>query len=150
MDSDYNFDSRPNEKAPAYTGPVLFYTDEVVDHFTHPRNVGELPEAETDGFARVGDPACGDEMRMWISVRDGRVARATFKSYGCPGAISTSSMTTVLAQGKTIEEAKAISDDDIVSALRGLPENKRHCSLLGVRALRAALEDYERRKANAG
>ncbi len=146
MDSESEIDMYADNREPVYQGPVLFYTDEVIDHFTNPRNMGELSEAETDGFARIGDPACGDEMMMWISVRDGRINRATFKSFGCPGAISTSSMTTVLALGKTIEEARALTDDDIVGALKGLPENKRHCSLLGVRALRAALEDYGKRQ----
>lgn len=145
MDSDSETDTNEGNDKPVYRGPVLFYTDEVIDHFTHPRNVGEMPESETDGYARVGDPGCGDEMEMWISVRDGRIERASFKSYGCPGAISTSSMATVLAQGKTIPEARALSDDDIVNALKGLPENKKHCSLLGIRALHAALEDYEKR-----
>jgi len=130
----------------AYSGPVLYYTEAVIDHFTNPRNVGELPPSEVDGYARIGDPGCGDEMDLWISVRHGRIARIGFKSYGCPGAISTSSMLTVLADGRTVEEARRISDDDVVGALGGIPENKQHCSLLGVQALRAALDDYERRR----
>jgi nitrogen fixation protein NifU and related proteins len=130
-----------------YTGPILYYTDAVIDHFTNPRNAGELEPEETSGFATVGDPGCGDEMRLWISVRDGRIARIAFKSYGCPGAISTSSMLTVLAEGRTVEEACRISDDDVVSALGGIPENKKHCSLLGVLALQAALKDYACRAA---
>lgn len=149
MGSDLGSDSDPAAAegggTAAYAGPVLFYTDEVIDHFTRPRNVGELPPEETDGFARIGDPACGDEMKLWISVREGRIARIAFKSYGCPGAISTSSMATELALGKTLAEAKALTDDDVVNALRGLPANKRHCSLLGIRALHAAVEDYESR-----
>ncbi|MDX9959207.1 MAG: iron-sulfur cluster assembly scaffold protein [Spirochaetia bacterium] len=128
-----------------YAGPVLYYTDAVIDHFSNPRNVGELAPEETSGFATVGDPGCGDEMQLWLSVREGRIARIAFKSYGCPGAISTSSMLTVLAEGKTVEEAGLISDDDVVAALGGIPENKKHCSLLGVQALQAALEDYARR-----
>lgn len=129
------------------SGPVLFYNDTVVDHFTNPRNVGELDERETDGFAVVGDPSCGDQMKLWISARDGRISKIAFKSYGCPGAISTSSMLTVLAEGRTLEEAARITDDDVVDALGGIPERKRHCSLLGVRALRAALEDLAGRRA---
>jgi len=128
-----------------YAAPILYYTDAVIDHFTNPRNVGELEPEETSGFATVGDPGCGDEMRLWISVRAGRIARIAFKSYGCPGAISTSSMLTVLAEGKTVEDAGQISDDDVVAALGGIPENKKHCSLLGVQALQAALEDFARR-----
>lgn len=131
----------------SYTGPILYYTAAVIDHFTNPRNVGELEPEETSGFATVGDPGCGDEMRLWISVRDDRIARIAFKSYGCPGAISTSSMLTVLAEGKALEEAVLISDDDVVTALGGIPENKKHCSLLGVQALQAALEDYVQRVA---
>jgi len=150
MDSDLTTDSDPGAAEGrgenAYSGPVLFYTDEVIEHFTRPRNVGELAEDETDGFARIGDPACGDEMKLWISVRDGRIARIAFKSYGCPGAISTSSMATELALGKTLAEAKSLTDDDVVNALRGLPANKRHCSLLGIRAIHAAIEDYESRR----
>ncbi len=131
-----------------YTGPILYYTDAVIDHFTNPRNVGELAPEETSGFATIGDPGCGDEMRLWISVQDGRIARIAFKSYGCPGAISTSSMLTTLAEGKSVEAASRISDDDVVATLGGIPENKKHCSLLGVQALQAALADYSRRVAN--
>ena len=150
MDSESNRDSGESRREPVYAGPILYYTEEVIDHFTHPRNVGEIPENEASGFARIGDPACGDEMKLWISVHEGRIDRVAFKSYGCPGAISTSSMATALAQGKTIDEVKRLSDDDVVNALGGLPENKRHCSLLGIRALHAAIEDYETRAGEAG
>ncbi len=127
------------------SGPILYYSAEVIDHFTKPRNVGTLPPEETDGYAKVGDAGCGDEMELWLSIREGRIVRIAFKSYGCPGAISTSSMLTVLADGKTIEEAKLITDDDVVTALRGIPENKKHCSLLGVQALKAAITAFEAR-----
>jgi len=127
-------------------GPVLFYNEVVIDHFMKPRNVGELSEADTDGFGLVGDPACGDQMKLWIAVRDDRIDRIAFKSFGCPGAIATSSMLTALAQGETIEAARRISDDDVIEALGGIPEKKRHCSLLGVRALQAAIEDWEQRR----
>jgi len=139
-----NDESIPSEKS--YQGPVLFYSDAVIDHFTNPRNVGELPDEETDGFAKIGDPGCGDEMKLWIMVRKGRIEKIAFKSYGCPGAISTSSMLTELAEGRLIDEALAISDDEVVNALGGIPENKKHCSLLGVRALRAAIADFEGRR----
>jgi len=129
----------------SYQGPVLFYSDAVIDHFSNPRNVGELGDDETDGYAKVGDPGCGDEMKLWIQVREGRISRIAFKSYGCPGAISTSSMLTALAKGRTVEEALLITDDEVVNALGGIPENKKHCSLLGVRALQAAIRDYEAR-----
>lgn len=125
---------------------MLFYNDVVLGHFMEPRNVGELAEEDTDGFGLVGDPACGDQMKLWISVEEGRIARIAFKSFGCPGAIATSSMLSVLTEGKLVEEARTITDDDVIGALGGIPERKRHCSLLGVRALLAALEDWERRK----
>jgi nitrogen fixation NifU-like protein len=126
-------------------GPQLFYNEVVIDHFVNPRNVGELAEEDTDGYALVGDPSCGDQMKLWIAVKQGRIARIAFRSFGCPGAIATSSMLTALAEGRTIEEARRITDDDVVEALGGIPERKRHCSLLGVRALHAAIEDWQRR-----
>jgi nitrogen fixation NifU-like protein len=140
----------PNkEERPESSGPVLFYNDAVIDHFVNPRNVGELDEAETDGYGLVGDPSCGDQMKLWISVRSSRIDKIAFKSFGCPGAIATSSMLTHLAKGKTIEEAKQITDDDVIEALGGIPERKRHCSLLGVLALQAAIRDWERRLIDA-
>lgn len=140
---------RQGSDLPEETGPVLYYTEAVLDHFQNPRNVGELAEAETDGFGLVGDPTCGDQMKLWIAVRDGRIARIAFKSFGCPGAIATSSMLTALADGRTLDEARRITDDEVVEALGGIPEKKRHCSLLGVRALQAALDDWERRRSAA-
>ena len=137
-------DKKSNEQ-PEYSGPVLFYNEHVIDHFTNPRNVGELPENETDGYGLVGDPFCGDQMKLWISVRSERIDKIAFKSFGCPGAIATSSMLTDLAKGKSIKEAKCITDDDVVEALGGIPERKRHCSLLGVLALQAAIKDWETR-----
>jgi len=130
---------------PAYAGPVLFYNETVIDHFTNPRNVGELRKLRTDGYALVGDPVCGDQMKLWIFVKSDRIADIKFRSFGCPGAIATSSMLTVLAKGKTIEEAKQITDDDVVEALGGIPAKKRHCSLLGVKALQAAIKNYEKK-----
>lgn len=131
---------------PEYTGPVLFYNDDVIEHFMNPRNVGELSESETDGYGLVGDPSCGDQMKLWISVRSGCIDKIAFKSFGCPGAIATSSMLTVLAKDRSVEEAKQITDDDVVEALGGIPERKKHCSLLGVLALQAAIKDWETRQ----
>ena len=131
---------------PEYSGPVLFYSESVVDHFMNPRNAGELAESETDGYGLVGDPSCGDQMKLWISVRLGRIDKIAFKSFGCPGAIATSSMLTDLAKGKAIEEARCITDDDVIEALGGIPERKKHCSLLGVLALQAAIKDWETRQ----
>ena len=125
-------------------GPVLFYNELVIDHFSNPRNVGEMPDA--DGYALVGDPSCGDQMKLWITVKEGRISGIKFKSFGCPGAIATSSMATVLTLGKTLAEAKLLTDDDVILALGGIPENKRHCSLMGVNALLAAIYDYEKKQ----
>ncbi|MCU0663516.1 MAG: iron-sulfur cluster assembly scaffold protein [Myxococcota bacterium] len=133
------------ESSEEITGPVLYYNEAVIDHFMNPRHVGELSEAETDGFGVVGDPACGDQMKLWIAVQDGRIAKIAFKSFGCPGAIATSSMLTALAAGETIDTARGITDDDVIEALGGIPERKRHCSLLGVRALHAAIDEWEQR-----
>jgi len=135
---------------PAYSGPVIYYNQTVIEHFTRPRHVGELTPGETDGFGLVGDPSCGDQMKLWICVRSGRIAKIAFKSFGCPGAIATSSMLTVLAQGKSIEAAKNITDDDVIEALGGIPERKKHCSLLGVRALKAAITDWESMQVGPG
>ena len=132
------------EEPQAHAGPVLFYTEKVIDHFSHPRNVGEMPDA--DGYAIIGDPSCGDQMKLWIKVRDGKISDIKFKSFGCPGAIATSSMATVLAEGKTITEAKQLTDDDVILALGGIPENKRHCSLMGINALLGAIKDYEKKQ----
>ncbi len=130
-------------EAPA--APVISYNEVVLDHFLHPHNVGELAKADTDGFVVVGDSSCGDQMKLWISVRNQRIAKIAFQSFGCPGAIATSSMLTVLAEGRTIEEARLITDDDVVEALGGIPAKKRHCSLLGVQALQAVIDDWEKR-----
>ncbi|MBN1568630.1 MAG: iron-sulfur cluster assembly scaffold protein [Acidobacteria bacterium] len=131
---------------PEYSGPILYYSEAVIDHFMNPRNVGELPENETDGYGLVGDPSCGDQMKLWISVRSGHIDKIAFKSFGCPGAIATSSMLTDLAKGKSIDEARRITDDEVVEALGGIPERKKHCSLLGVMALQAAIRDWESRQ----
>jgi nitrogen fixation NifU-like protein len=127
------------------SGPVLFYNEIVMEHVRDPRNVGEMSNDEADGFSESGDPGCGDMLKLWIKVESGKIADIKFKTFGCPGAISTSSMMTVLAKGKTIEEAKKITDDEVVEALGGIPEQKRHCSLLGVSALHEAIRDYEGR-----
>jgi nitrogen fixation NifU-like protein len=139
------YKKNPEEEPVTHNGPVLFYNELVIDHFTNPRNVGELTDA--DGYALVGDPSCGDQMKLWIKVKDGIISDIKFKSYGCPGAIATSSMTTVLAIGKSTDKARLITDDDVVLALKGIPENKKHCSLMGINALLAAIEDYEKRSA---
>ena len=132
---------KPPHAQPAQdTGPLLFYNDLIIDHFTNPRNVGELENP--DGEAVVGDPSCGDQMKVAIKVTNNRIADIKFKSYGCPGAIATSSMMTELTKGKNIEDARKLTDDDVVIALGGVPERKRHCSLMGVTGLLEAINDY--------
>jgi nitrogen fixation NifU-like protein len=124
-------------------GPVLFYNELVADHSTNPRNVGRI--ADADGSAHVGDPSCGDSMQLWIKVDKGRIADVKFQSSGCAGAVATSSMTTVLAKGKTMEEAKRITDAHVILALKGIPSRDGSCILSGISALREAIKDYERK-----
>ncbi len=126
-----------------HQGPILFYNELVIDHFINPRNVGEMLDQDADGFALVGDPECGDQMKLWIKVEDDIITNVKFKSFGCPGAIATSSMATVLAKDKTIQEVKQLTDDDVIKALGGIPEHKEHCSLMGVGSLHEAIKDYE-------
>jgi len=115
------------------------YTPRAMDHFLHPRNVGLVEDP--DGMGRYGDPTCGDFLEVTIRVEKDVITEIGFRVHGCPGAISTSSAMTVLVKGKPIQHALNLTDDDIIDHLGGLPENKRHCSLLGVQALRAAVAD---------
>jgi len=126
---------------------MAVYTDKVMDHFTNPRNVGEIPDA--DGIGKVGNPQCGDVMWLYISVKDDIITDIKFKTFGCGAAIATSSMITELARGKTIEEAKVISRKDVAEALDGLPPAKMHCSNLAADALGEAIKDYESKKGKA-
>lgn len=135
---------KPEEQPPQHAGPLIFYNDLVIDHFTNPRNVGEMENP--DGEAVVGDPSCGDQMKVEIKVENNNIVDIKFKSYGCPGAIATSSMMTELAKGKTLNEAQVLTDDDVVIALGGVPERKRHCSLMGVTGLLEAIKDYIRKQ----
>ena len=119
------------------------YSDTVIDHFMNPRNVGEVENP--DGVGQIGNVTCGDIMRMTIKVKDGRIEEIKFKTFGCGAAIAVSSMVTVMARGKTLEEAVKINRDDVAKALGGLPDKKLHCSNLGTDALKAAINDYWRR-----
>ena len=121
------------------------YSDKVLEHFKNPRNVGEIPDA--DGIGKVGNPVCGDVMFIYIKVKDDIITDIKFKTLGCGAAIATSSMITEMARGKTLEEAKKISRGDVADALDGLPPQKMHCSNLASDGLKAAIEDYEKRKA---
>lgn len=120
------------------------YTDKVMDHFKNPRNVGEIKDA--DGVGTVGNPVCGDMMTMYIKVKDGKIADVKFKTYGCGAAIATSSMTTELAMGKTVEEADQITRQNVADALDGLPPVKMHCSNLASDALREAIKDFRKKQ----
>jgi nitrogen fixation NifU-like protein len=120
------------------------YSEKVMDHFLHPRNVGEIPDA--NGIGNVGNPICGDVMRMYIKVENNIIVDAKFKTFGCGAAISTSSMVTEMVKGKTIDEALKISNKAVAQALGGLPPVKMHCSVLAEEALRSALKDYYQRQ----
>jgi len=133
---------KPNEST-LQSNTGSYYNVTVMDHFTNPRNIGEMTEEEADGSALLGDPSCGDQLRLWIKVQDNKIVDIKFKCFGCPGAIATSSMLTVLAKGKTIQQAKQLMDNDVIIALGGIPEIKKHCSLMGVGALHQAIKDYE-------
>lgn len=122
---------------------IEHYTDIAIEHFMCPRNIGSMVNA--DGEATCGDPECGDSMTVFIKVEDNIIKEISYLVFGCPGAVATSSITSVLAKGKTLEEAQKITEEDVIEALGGLPENKRHCSLLGVEALRKTIDDYHRK-----
>jgi nitrogen fixation protein NifU and related proteins len=120
------------------------YSEKVLDHFKNPRNVGEIKDA--DGVGSVGNPVCGDMMTMYIKVKDDKIEDVKFKTYGCGAAIATSSMTTELAKGKTLEEAEHISRQSVADALDGLPPVKMHCSNLAADALHEAIKDYRKKE----
>ena len=116
------------------------YSEKVMEHFRNPRNVGSIENP--DGVGQVGNPVCGDIMRLEIKVKDGRIEDVKFKTFGCGAAIATSSMVTELVKGKTLDEALAISNRTVAEALEGLPPVKMHCSNLAADALHKAIEDY--------
>ena len=119
---------------------MALYSDKVMDHFQHPRNVGKIDDA--DGIGEVGNAKCGDIMRMYIKVKDGIITDVKFNTFGCGSAIATSSMATELIKGKPISEALELSNKAVVEALDGLPTHKIHCSVLAEEAVRAAVKDY--------
>ena len=119
---------------------MALYSDKVMDHFQHPRNVGKIDDA--DGIGEVGNAKCGDIMRMYIKVKDDVITDCKFNTFGCGSAIATSSMATELIKGKPISEALELSNKAVVEALDGLPAHKIHCSVLAEEAVRAAVKDY--------
>lgn len=123
------------------------YTDLVMDHFRNPRNVGEVEDP--DGVGEIGNPVCGDVMRLTIKVDDGRISDIKFKTFGCGAAVATSSMVTELVMGKSLEEALEVSNRAVAEALGGLPAQKMHCSNLAADALHIAIDDYLERSGGA-
>ncbi|MCF8061631.1 MAG: Fe-S cluster assembly scaffold protein NifU [Deltaproteobacteria bacterium] len=121
------------------------YSKTVMDHFKNPRNVGTLEKP--DGVGEVGNPLCGDMMTIYLDVKDDHIEDIKFQTFGCGAAIAVSSMLTEIAKGKSLDEARRITNKDVAEALDGLPKNKLHCSNLGADALKAAIQDYEDRKA---
>lgn len=117
----------------------MLYSEKVMDHFDNPRNVGVLPDA--DGVGEVGNPVCGDIMKMYIKVKDNVITDVKFKTYGCTSAVASSSMATEMIKGHTIDEALKLSNKAVTEALDGLPQ-KIHCSVLAEEAVRAAVKDY--------
>lgn len=115
-----------------------------MDHFANPRNAGKMYSA--DGEGTIGDAKCGDQLSIYIKVYNDKITDIRFLVFGCAASIATSSMTTVLAKGKTLEEALKITEQDIINALDGLPEIKKHCSNLAVSALKIAIKDYEEKR----
>ena len=124
------------------------YSDKVLDHFRNPRNVGEI--ADADGIGEVGNPTCGDIMKVFIKVKDNVITDIKFKTFGCGAAIATSSMATELIKGKTIEEALKLTNRAVADALDGLPPVKMHCSVLAEDAIKSAIDDYLRKSTGVG
>ena len=116
------------------------YSEKVMDHFSNPRNVGEIPDA--NGVGTVGNAKCGDIMKMYLKVENGVIVDVKFKTFGCGAAIATSSMATEMVKGKTLQEALQLTNKAVADALDGLPPVKMHCSLLAEEAIHAAVEDY--------
>ena len=120
------------------------YSDKVMEHFKNPKNTGEIHDA--DGVGTVGNPVCGDLMTMYIKVKENKITDIKFKTFGCGAAIATSSMTTEMAKGKTLEEALKITRADVATSLGGLPPVKMHCSNLAADALHAAIKDFYKKR----
>lgn len=124
------------------------YSEKVMDHFMHPRNVGEIENP--DGVGNVGNPVCGDMMAFYIKVKDNRLEDVKFKTFGCGAAIAVSSIVSEMAIGRTLDEARNITAQLVADELEGLPKNKFHCSNLGAEALNNAIDDYLEKKEKQG
>jgi nitrogen fixation NifU-like protein len=124
------------------------YSPTVMDHFMHPRNVGEIENP--DGVGEVGNPVCGDMMTFYIKVKDDRLEDVKYKTFGCGAAIAVSSMVSEMAKGKTLDEVMKITPQSVAGELEGLPKNKFHCSNLGAEALHKAIEDYRNKQKTGG
>ena len=122
---------------------MALYTETVMDHFLHPRNVGSIENA--DGVGEVGNAKCGDIMKMYLKIKDNVITDVKFETFGCGSAIASSSMATEMIRGKTIEEALAVTNKQVVEALGGLPAHKLHCSVLAEEAVKSAVRDYYER-----
>jgi nitrogen fixation protein NifU and related proteins len=120
------------------------YSEKVMDHFMNPRNMGEMENPTAVG--NVGNPSCGDVMRLYLKIENNKIVDAKFKTFGCGAAIASSSMLTELLKGKSVEDALQVSNDAVTEALGGLPEVKRHCSVMAEEALKAALENWQENK----
>ena len=119
---------------------MALYSEKVMDHFENPRNVGKMPDA--DGIGEVGNAKCGDIMKIYLKIEDDIIKDVKFETFGCGSAIASSSMATEMIKGKTVEEALAISNKDVVDALGGLPAHKLHCSVLAEESIKSAIKDY--------
>ncbi len=122
----------------------MLYSEKVIDHFSNPRNVGEIEDAS--GVGMVGSEACGDIMKLYIKVEEGVITDARFKTFGCGAAIASSSVATEMIKGKTVEEALKLTNKQVIEELGGLPPVKIHCSVLAEEALKTALEDYMKKQ----
>jgi nitrogen fixation NifU-like protein len=125
-------------------GGFNMYSEKVMDHFTNPRNVGVMDDA--DGIGEEGNPVCGDAMKLFIKVKDNVITEIKFQTFGCASAIAVSSMVTEIAKGMTLDEAMKVSKQSLADALDGLPPQKMHCSNLGADALHKAIEDYKNKQ----
>lgn len=125
--------------------PSDYYTPALIDHFEHPRNAGAMEDADAEAY--VTNPVCGDSLRLFLKIDEGRVTRASFLTSGCPASIGTSSAATELLAGRTIEDAEALTREDYAAAVGGLPKSKLHCSVLAASAARQAIAEWRKRQA---